>query len=171
MNWLWLTGVVVALDQISKQFAEARLELYVPHNFIDNWFNFTLMYNKGIAFSFLSDAGGWQRWFFMALSTGISIFIFVWLKKVANENRLLACGLALILGGAIGNLIDRTLFGQVIDFLQFYYMADSCLPGFSTVSYGQVTACYWPTFNIADSAIFIGAACLIIDIFKEENNG
>jgi signal peptidase II len=170
MKWLWLTGLVIALDQFSKQLAEHKLVLHTPYAFIDGYFNFTLAYNKGIAFSFLSNAGGWQRWVFMALSAAISIFIFTWLRKVAHENRVLACGLALILGGAIGNLVDRTLFGHVIDFLQFYYPSSSCLPGFTAVSYGQLSACFWPTFNIADSAIFLGAGCLIVDMFKEYKN-
>ena len=159
--------MVIVLDQITKQLADTRLQLHVPHSIIDGSVNFTLMYNKGAAFSFLSDAGGWQRWFFMVLSTVISVVLFVWLKKVATENRLLACGLALILGGAVGNLIDRVLFGHVIDFFQYYYAADSCLPGFTGVIGIQGMQCYYPAFNIADSAIFLGASCLIADMIRD----
>lgn len=150
MRWLWLTGLAVLLDQLSKQFAEYQLVLHRPVAVIDNFFNFTLVYNEGAAFSFLSDQGGWQRWFFMALTATISIVLFVWLKRLDADKKILACGLALILGGALGNLIDRTLFGHVIDFIDVYYK-----------NY------HWPAFNIADSVIFLGAACLIIDMIKD----
>lgn len=172
MKWLWLTAVVILLDQITKQASEAMLVLHQPVAAIDGVLNFTLLYNEGAAFSFLSDAGGWQRWFFMVLSAGISIFLFMWLKKLEAGKTVLALGLALILGGAIGNLIDRSLFGHVIDFIQVYYHAGSCLPGFSTIQYTEHALCVWPAFNIADSAIFVGAACLIIDMFtaKEDNH-
>lgn len=170
-NWLWLTSLVIVLDQVTKQLAEARLQLHVPNAVIDGMVNFTLMYNTGVAFSFLSDAGGWQRWFFMALSAAISVVLFFWLKKAATENRLLACGLALILGGAIGNLIDRTLFGHVIDFFQFYYTADTCLPLFTAIRTIQGVQCYYPAFNIADAAIFLGAGCLIADMIREYKHG
>lgn len=116
------------------------------------------MYNKGAAFSFLSQAGGWQRWFFITLSTAISIALIVWLKQLRKDQQVLSVGIALILGGAIGNLIDRSLHGQVIDFIQVYYRDF-----------------YWPAFNIADSAITLGACLLIVDIFiehkKATNNG
>ena len=154
MYWLRLSSVVVILDQISKQVAEHQLVLYRPVSIIDNYFNFTLVYNKGVAFSFLSNAGGWQRWLFMALSSVISVVLFIWLKKLPPDKKILACGLALILGGAIGNLIDRTLFGHVIDFIDVYYQ-----------NY------HWPAFNIADSAITLGAACLILDMIKDAKHG
>lgn len=153
MRWLWLTAVVVILDQITKQWADRALEYFRPVAVIDGFFNFTLLYNKGAAFSFLSDAGGWQRWFFTALSAVISVVIFFWLRKLPAEKRLLAAGLALILGGAIGNLIDRSLFGHVIDFIDVYY--------------GNY---HWPAFNIADSAITLGAACLLVDMFRESRD-
>lgn len=108
------------------------------------------MYNKGAAFSFLSQSGGWQRWFFITLSTAISIALIVWLKQLNKNQRILSTGIAFILGGAIGNLIDRSLHGHVIDFIQVYYRDF-----------------YWPAFNIADSAITLGACLLIVDIFIE----
>jgi signal peptidase II len=109
-------------------------------------FNLMLTYNPGAAFSFLAGAGGWQRWFFLSLGTAISIALVVWLTRLRPEEKRLGLALALILGGAIGNLIDRAWLGQVIDFIQLYY-----------------DRWYWPTFNIADSAISIGAALLVLD--------
>ncbi len=169
LKWLWLTLIVVVLDQTSKQVAVNMLTMHDPQGFLP-FFNFTLTYNKGAAFSFLSSAGGWQRWFFTALAIGVSIFIFLWLKKLNNKEKLLACSLALILGGAIGNVIDRSLYGHVIDFIDWFYPSnDGCLPFFFSLN--QAT-CHWPTFNIADSAILLGATLMTIQaIFsKEENN-
>jgi len=123
--------------------------------------NFTLAYNSGAAFSFLSDAGGWQRWLFTALSTVVSVVLIVWLKRMPEQQRMLPTAVALILSGAIGNLIDRVLYGYVIDFIQLYYSSDSCLIGF----YGLQGRCYWPNFNIADSAISVGAGLLILQSF------
>lgn len=141
------------LDQVTKQIAENSLVLHQPLAVFPG-FNWTLMYNKGAAFSFLSQAGGWQRWFFIVLSTVISIALIVWLKQLKKEQRILSAGIALILGGAIGNLIDRSLYGQVIDFIQVYY-----------------STFYWPAFNIADSAITLGAGLLIIDMIIEHKKG
>ncbi|MDH5710042.1 MAG: signal peptidase II [Gammaproteobacteria bacterium] len=174
MNWLWLTVVVTVLDQLTKQLAEQSLVSHQPVAVISN-LNWTLMYNEGAAFSFLSNAGGWQRWFFIALSSAISLFLFFWLKQLDKNKKLLSIGLALILGGAIGNLIDRVLFGHVIDFIQYYYHADACLPGFSLWKLDSGSTCFWPAFNIADSAISLGAAMLVIDMikehFEEKDNG
>ena len=113
------------------------------------------MYNKGAAFSFLSEAGGWQRIFFVTLSTVISIFLLFWLKQITQDekqkdNQLLQIAIAFILGGAIGNLIDRARTGEVVDFIQVYY-----------------SSYYFPAFNIADSAITLGAGLLILDMFLE----
>lgn len=145
LKWLWLSGLVIVLDQLSKWLAENALTLYRPVPVLP-FFNLTLMYNTGAAFSFLANAGGWQRWFFLALSLIISIILVIWLSRLkAGEGRL-AAALALILGGAMGNLIDRALHGYVIDFLDFYY--------------GQW---HWPAFNLADSAITIGAVLLVVD--------
>lgn len=167
LKWLWLTALVIILDQISKQLAVNILTPHDPHAFMP-FFNFTLTFNKGAAFSFLSTAGGWQRWFFTALAIGVSIFIFFWLKKLPRKEKLLAISLALILGGAIGNVIDRSIYGYVIDFIDWYYPAnEGCLPFFFSIN--QAT-CHWPTFNIADSAILLGAALMILHAFfsKEE---
>ncbi|HHJ34137.1 MAG TPA: lipoprotein signal peptidase [Gammaproteobacteria bacterium] len=152
MKWLWLSVLTVVLDQLTKKMAEAELLLHQPVALFPS-FNFTLMYNKGAAFSFLSEAGGWQRIFFVALSTIISIFLFFWLKQITRDekqknNSLLQIAIAFILGGAIGNLIDRAMTGEVVDFIQVYY-----------------STYYFPAFNIADSAITLGAGLLILDMF------
>jgi signal peptidase II len=155
MKWLWLSVITVALDQLTKYVAEAELLLHQPVAVIPGFFNFTLMYNTGAAFSFLSDAGGWQRLLFVGLSTVISIFLLLWLWQISrdnnqNSNHVLQSGISLVLGGAIGNLIDRAMTGEVVDFIQVYY-----------ASY------YFPTFNIADSAITLGAGLLILDMLLE----
>lgn len=147
MNWLWISSLVVVLDQITKYIADRNLDLRVPVE-VFLGLNMTLFYNKGAAFSFLSNAGGWQRWFLMTISFVISLVLVFWLRNVDKNRKSLAWGLALILGGAIGNLIDRTLYGYVIDFIDFYY-----------------DYWHWPAFNIADSAISIGAGLLILDMF------
>jgi signal peptidase II len=109
-------------------------------------FNLTLVYNTGAAFSFLSDAGGWQRWFFITVGIVVSVVMAVWLGRLRREERLTAYGLALVIGGAIGNLIDRIWLGKVVDFLQWHW-----------------EEWYWPSFNLADSAITVGVALLLID--------
>ena len=147
MNWLWISSLVVVLDQITKYIADRNLDLRVPVE-VFLGLNMTLFYNKGAAFSFLSNAGGWQRWFLMTISFVFSLVLVFWLRNVDKNRKSLAWGLALILGGAIGNLIDRTLYGYVIDFIDFYY-----------------DYWHWPAFNIADSAISIGAGLLILDMF------
>ncbi len=167
LKWLWLTLLVVVLDQVSKQIAVNTLIMHDPQAFLP-FFNFTLTYNKGAAFSFLSTAGGWQRWFFTVLAIGVSIFIFFWLKKLSSKEKLLAVSLSLILGGAIGNVIDRSLYGYVIDFIDWFYPSSECLPFFFSIN--QQT-CHWPTFNIADSAIFLGAVLIIIQaLFSKEDH-
>ena len=147
MNWLWICSLVIVLDQITKYIADSNLDLRVPVE-VFLGLNMTLCYNKGAAFSFLSNAGGWQRWFLMAISFVLSIVLVFWLRNVDKNRKSLAWGLALILGGAIGNLIDRTLYGYVIEFIDVYY-----------------DYWHWPAFNIADSAITIGAGLLILDMF------
>ncbi len=154
LKWSGLSALVIILDQVSKQFAEAQLLNTVNHTVaVFQGFSFTLAYNEGAAFSFLSNAGGWQRWFFTALSLAISIVLIVWLKRLEQNKRVLAIGLALILGGAIGNLIDRVLYGHVIDFLDVYYQHH-----------------HWPAFNVADSAITLGAGLLILDMFQDHKS-
>jgi len=161
LKWLWVTGLVVILDQITKQISEATLVLckYYPCTSVEvmPMFDFTLMYNRGAAFSFLNDAGGWQRWAFSAIAIVVSIFIFTWIKKLKPSEKWIAIALALILGGALGNVIDRLLFGYVIDFIHWYIETDGVKH-------------YWPAFNIADSAISIGATMLIIDMLRNLKN-
>ena len=137
--------MVLLLDQVTKLLVDAKLAMHQPLPLMP-MFSLTKVYNPGAAFSFLGDAGGWQRWFFIALSLGVSLFLFFWLRRLGPRDGRIALALALILGGAIGNLIDRLVYGYVIDFLDVYY--------------GDW---HWPTFNIADSAIFIGACLLILD--------
>jgi len=158
LKWLWLAVIVVVLDQYTKVLASSELQYAIPVYAMPsiNWF---LAHNTGAAFSFLSEAGGWQRWFFIVLAIVICGVIIVWLKQLTSDNKLLAAALALILGGAIGNVIDRALYGYVIDFIQFYYVAETCLPGF----YASGSQCNWPAFNIADAGIVSGAAIMIAD--------
>jgi signal peptidase II len=144
-KWLSLSVVVILLDQLTKQLAEARLT-YAEALAVLPSFNLTLLYNRGAAFSFLSDAGGWQRWFFVVVSVLASAALLFWLRKLKPQQWLLAIALSLVLGGAIGNLIDRLWYGHVVDFIQLYYRDF-----------------YWPAFNIADSAITVGAVLLVWD--------
>jgi len=147
-HWGWITVLIIILDQATKILADNLLQYHQPAPVMP-MFNFTLMYNKGAAFSFLANAGGWQRWFFLGLTTAVSIFIYSWLRKLKPHQTLQYTALALILGGAIGNLIDRAVYGYVIDFIDVYYNTH-----------------HWPAFNIADSAIFVGASLLIYDTLK-----
>ncbi len=154
MKWLWLSAFFVVFDQLTKSIAEAELLLHRAVAIFPG-LNFTLMYNKGAAFSFLSEAGGWQRIFFVTLSAVISIFLIFWLRQITRDeaqkdNQLLQIAIAFILGGAVGNLIDRAMTGAVVDFIQVYY-----------------SSWYFPTFNIADSAITVGAGLLILDMILE----
>lgn len=147
-SWLWISLLVIVLDQVTKLLADNMLGYHQPVAIMP-MFNLTLLYNTGAAFSFLSDAGGWQRWFFIVLSITISIVLIIWLHRLKPQQKLQMTAIALILGGAIGNLIDRSIYGHVIDFIDVYYKVH-----------------HWPAFNIADSAISIGAVLLIIDSFK-----
>ncbi len=144
--------VAIVLDQLTKLWADASLVLHKPIAIMPS-FNLTLMYNEGAAFSFLSDAGGWQRWFFSALAFVISIVLMVWIKRLKPSETWTIWALSLILGGAVGNLIDRLAYGHVVDFVQWYY-----------------GAFYWPAFNIADSAIFIGTVILLGSAFFEKES-
>ena len=151
-HWLWLSVLVILIDQATKWLAEASLSAYQPVPVIP-MFNLTLAYNSGAAFSFLSDAGGWQRWFFIALTIVVVSMLFSWLWRMRAEERLHALSISLILGGAIGNLIDRVWLGHVIDFLDVYYQTY-----------------HWPIFNIADSAITVGVVLLIYDLFVNDHS-
>ena len=142
--WLWLAGLVVLLDQASKWVVLGTLQ-FGETRYVAPFWNWVLTFNPGAAFSFLADAGGWQRWFFTFLSIGVSGWLVVLLRRHCNEFRL-SLALALVLGGAVGNVIDRIRFGAVIDFIQWH-----------------AAGYYWPAFNIADAAITLGAALLIWD--------
>lgn len=152
MRWYWLAALVVVLDQYTKYLADSLLSYRVPVEVFPG-LNMTLVYNQGAAFSFLSDAGGWQRWFFITLSTAISLGLIVWIRKIEADRIWMLAGMALVLGGALGNLIDRSLYGYVIDFIDVYYQS-----------------WHWPAFNIADSAITVGAACLLLDMFQHKED-
>lgn len=166
LKWLWLTAVFIVLDQLSKYIASSELVIHQAVSVLP-MFNLTLMHNEGAAFSFLSDAGGWQRWFFSALAIGVSLFIVYWLKNLKSGEHVQAASLSLILSGAIGNVIDRLMHGYVVDFLDFYYQADSCLPFFSRSFQLTNPSCHWPAFNVADIAISVGVTLLIIDSLRE----
>lgn len=146
--WYWylLALIVVVLDLASKHLASANLTYGDPVVFT-SFFNFTLLHNPGAAFSFLSDAGGWQRWFFTVIAAVVSVVLVVWIARSANKF-LEAFGLTMILGGAVGNLYDRVQHGYVVDFIVVHYQHY-----------------YFPAFNLADSAITLGAILLIADVF------
>ena len=150
MLWLGIALVVVLLDQVTKIAMSERL-LYGQSEPITTYFNLVMLYNKGAAFSFLSDQPGWQRYFFTGVSVIASAFI-LWMLKRNPDQRLFCWALALILGGAIGNLIDRVAYGHVIDFLDFH-----------------VHGWHWPAFNVADSAITVGAILFVLDEFRRVN--
>jgi signal peptidase II len=142
--WLGLAGVVVLLDQLSKTVLVGSLQLNDSHA-VSPWFNLVRAHNNGAAFSFLAGASGWQRWFFVGLGTLASAFI-VWMLKKHPAQKLFCFAVSMIMGGAIGNVVDRLLHGHVVDFIQVHY-----------------GGWYFPAFNLADSAITLGAICLILD--------
>ena len=147
LKWLWLSLAVIVIDQITKQIAEAQLSLHEPVNLLP-YFDWYLTYNTGAAFSLLADAGGWQRWLFTIIAIVVCAVIVQWIRKLPTEDSLTALSLGLILGGAIGNLIDRILLGHVIDYIQVW-----------------LGSYPFPAFNIADAAISVGAALLILSSF------
>ncbi len=144
--------VIVILDQITKIWADKSLEMYQQFP-VTSFFNITRAYNYGAAFSFLDNEGGWQRWFFTAISLVVSIVLCVWLFRMTRAERWLSLSIALILGGAVGNLIDRLWYGYVVDFIQVYW-------GNS----------YFPSFNVADAAISCGAVLLLGLTLFEKND-
>lgn len=154
-KWLGLAGLVVLLDQATKLAAERWLTYHQALPVFPG-FNLTLSYNRGAAFSFLAEHSGWQRWFFTVLAAVVSVFLVRWLRQIGDRDRWLSAAIALILGGAVGNLIDRLLYGHVIDFIWLYYDRWS-----------------WPVFNIADSAITVGAVAMIAHMLlvKPERQG
>ena len=164
--WLGIAAAVTVIDQLTKYAAEAMLEFHQPVVWLPH-FNFTLAYNSGAAFSFLSDQSGWQRWFFVILALGVCALIIHWLRRVGAAEKATGLALALILGGALGNVIDRLMYGHVVDFIDVYYTtAGYCSVLFSPVPAADGMECHWPAFNIADSAISLGAVMMIIASFK-----
>ena len=147
--WLLLSALVVLADQLSKSYITSHYGEFEFTTLLPV-LDITRMHNVGAAFSFLATASGWQRWLFISLAVIVSIGIVVWLYRMPRSHGLLACGLALVLGGAIGNVIDRIRLGAVVDFIHFHW-----------------DRAYFPAFNIADSAITVGAACLILDAMLE----
>ncbi len=142
--WLGLAVVIILVDQLTK-IAVLKTFAYAEVRPITDFFNLVLVYNKGAAFSFLAQAGGWQRWFFTGIGIAAAGFI-LWMMKRHAGQRLFCFALALILGGAIGNVIDRVVYGHVVDFLDFY-----------------VGNYHWPAFNVADMGITVGAVLMIVD--------
>lgn len=149
IRWLGLSSLIIVLDQISKLAISSHF-VYGESLRITDFFNLVLAHNTGAAFSFLNDAGGWQRWMFTAIAVVASIWIVRLMRQHAQQT-LFCFALALVLGGALGNLIDRVAYGYVVDFLDFYW-----------ASY------HFPAFNVADSAISVGAALLLLDSFRKK---
>ena len=146
VTWMVVALIIAVVDQLTKLAIIEWIPLYdrVPLN---SFINLTHQKNTGAAFSFLADAGGWQRWFFVVLATGVSVVIAIWIWRIRNAGQaVLSAGLALVLGGAVGNLIDRILLGHVTDFFQVWFGSWA-----------------FPSFNVADAGISVGAALLIID--------
>ena len=145
LNWLLLSVAIIIADQITKWVVLTRFQLHESMPVIDGLLSWTLAFNEGAAFSFLSDAGGWQRWFFTVLAIVVTTILVVWLKRTERGDWRTALPLALVVGGAVGNVIDRIRLGHVVDFIDVHYGTWS-----------------WPAFNIADSAISVGAVMLIV---------
>ncbi len=145
LAWLLISVLIVVLDLWTKALATESLTLYRP-NELTSWLNMTLAHNYGAAFSFLSDAGGWQRWLFTGLASVVTLVLIVWLLRLPVSEKLTAAALCLIIGGAVGNLIDRIINGYVVDFIDVH-----------------VNDWHWPAFNLADSAITCGVILLLLD--------
>ena len=143
--WLMISVLIVVLDLWTKSMATESLTLYRPVE-LTSWLNMTLAHNYGAAFSFLSDAGGWQRWLFTGLASVVTLVLIAWLLRLPTTEKLTAAALGLIIGGAVGNLIDRVNNGYVVDFIDVYY-----------------SGWHWPAFNLADSAITGGVILLLFD--------
>ncbi len=144
-RWLWLSLAVVVIDQVTKLQIVAHFQPYERLSVIDGYFNLILAFNTGAAFSFLSDAGGWQRWFLSGLALVVVVVLVVWLARLKPGEGWTGLALSLVVGGAVGNLIDRVRLGHVVDFFDFY-----------------VGDWHWPAFNVADSAISVGVVILLL---------
>lgn len=147
LRWYWVAVLAFFADQLSKQWVLANFDLFESVQLLP-FFNFTYVRNYGAAFSFLSEAGGWQRWLFTIIAVGFSTILTLWLRKQSASLWKLNLAYTLVIGGALGNLIDRLMHGFVVDFIDFYWGKS-----------------HYPAFNIADSAIFIGAVLIIWDAF------
>ena len=155
LGWLVLSVLVLVIDQASKAHFEGSLEMFQQIVVIPDYFSWTLAYNTGAAFSFLADGGGWQRWLFALIAVVVSAVLVVWLKRLGRDDTWLAIALALVLGGALGNLYDRIALGHVIDFILVHWQ----------------NRWYFPAFNFADSAITVGGIMLALDMFKSKKTG
>ena len=154
-GWMWLplTLGVIVLDQATKLWMVRHFRLYESVHLL-RVLDITLMFNTGAAFSFLSSSSGWQKWLFVGLALGVSLAILVWLRRLQGRSQaLLCCSLTLILAGALGNVIDRLRIGHVVDFISVHW-----------------GGAYFPAFNVADSAITIGAILLLLDAWRESRN-
>jgi signal peptidase II len=151
LSWLWLSALMLVLDQAAKYWFDSTLYEGQRVTVIPGCFDWVLAYNRGAAFSFLADHSGWQRWLFSLIAVVVSAVLVVWLKRLGPRDTWLAVALALVLGGALGNLWDRVVLGHVIDFILVYWQDWR-----------------YPAFNIADSAITVGAVMLALDMFKSK---
>ena len=151
-NWLWLSFLVVLLDQATKALVIGTVKMQNSIALLPI-LDVVYLENTGAAFSILAQAAGWQRWFFIALGVTVSLALMIWLRKIRADQTILAIGLSLVLGGTLGNVIDRVLHGYVVDFIYFHWRTR-----------------YFPAFNIADTAISIGAGCLLLDAFRESSH-
>ncbi|MCF5230116.1 MULTISPECIES: signal peptidase II [unclassified Pseudomonas] len=155
LGLLVLSVLVLVIDQVSKAHFEGSLQMFQQIVVIPDYFSWTLAYNTGAAFSFLAGSGGWQRWLFALIAVVVSAVLVVWLKRLGRDDTWLAIALALVLGGALGNLYDRIALGHVIDFILVHWQ----------------NRWYFPAFNFADSAITVGAIMLALDMFKSKKTG
>jgi signal peptidase II len=152
LPWLALSALLIAIDQASKWLAVERLRFQDPVAFIPGFWNWTLTHNTGAAFSFLADAGGWKHWFFVGLALLICVGLVVAMRRTARSDWKSAVPFALVIAGALGNLIDRLRFGYVVDFIQWYWKDF-----------------HWPVFNVADSCIVGGALLLVLSSWPRKD--
>lgn len=154
LPWLLLSLLILVADRVTKDIFEGTLSMYQRIEVIPGYFDWTLAYNTGAAFSFLADASGWQRWFFAAIAIVVSVVLVIWLKRLKRHETLLAVALAMALGGALGNLYDRVVLGHVVDFILVHWQS----------------RWFFPAFNLADTFITIGAILLALDMFKSDKS-
>jgi signal peptidase II len=151
-NWLWLSFFVVILDQATKALVIGTVKVQDSIALLPI-LDLVYLENTGAAFSIFAQASGWQRWFFIGLALCVSLVLMIWLRRIRADHTMLAIGLSLVLGGALGNVIDRVMHGYVVDFIYFHWRT-----------------WYFPAFNLADTAISVGAGCLLIDAFRESGH-